>query len=146
MSRNSRRKKWKKEEVKRKVLEHLITLTEKGEETTKYKIQKALGVPLSTLLQAIKNLEEEGLVEHEEGKRGSHRCRLTLKGLTYCVDKRIIDSKRAVDVLLKMFKNNEVTEDEMLEEIESKLKRLNKELEELIEAVRMFRQKLKEIL
>ncbi|HDN74261.1 MAG TPA: hypothetical protein ENG16_04480 [Archaeoglobus sp.] len=81
-----REKKWKKEDVKRLILKYLA---EKGK-ATKYQIQKELElktklkIPFSTILQAMKDLENEGLIEYEIGKRGSHICRLTTTMIHLC--------------------------------------------------------------
>ena len=105
-----REKKWKKEEVRGKILEYLA----KEGEATKYKIQKDLKIPLATVLQVMKDLENEGLIEYKIGKRGGHVCRLTLNGLLYCLNKGTVDLERAKEIFLEMLKANGVTKDEII--------------------------------
>ncbi len=96
-----RKKKWRKEEVKELVLKYLA---EKGK-ATKYRIKEDLNIPIATVLQAMEDLKNEGLVEWEEKKeRGKHDCRLTLKGLIYCLNKRIISLERGKDLFIEFLK------------------------------------------
>ena len=109
-----RKKKWKKEEVKKKILAYLAKLPEsEAEKATKYKIKEDLGIPLSTVLNAVSELEKE-LLEHEVGRRGSHISRLTLKGLIYCVKNQIIDLKRAKDIFLKLLEHHGLSYEEIV--------------------------------
>ena len=93
-----RKKKWKKEEIKKEILKYLA----EKEEATKYKIMKDLEIPLSTILQAIGDLEEDGLIEYEIGKRESHICRLTFKGLLNSLKKGTIGFDLGKKVFSKM--------------------------------------------
>jgi len=95
----SKRKKWKKKEVKLKILKYLI---QKGEEITKYRIKKDLKIPLSTILQAMNELEENRIIKYEIGKRRSHRCYVTLKGILFSLKEQIIDIYKATDIIIKL--------------------------------------------
>ncbi len=110
---SNKKKKWKKEEVKKLILKYLV----EKEETTKYRIQKDLRIPLATILQAIKDLENEGLVKYKEGKRGSHICRLTLRGLIYCLNEGIINLEGAKEFFLKILEANGITRNEIIEKL-----------------------------
>lgn len=107
------RKKHRKEEVKEKILEYLG----ENREATKYRVKEDLRIPLSTVLHAVDDLEKEGLVEHSIGKRGSHVCSLTLKGLTRCLDKNIINLEDAKEVFLEMLGAKGMAKEEIMEKL-----------------------------
>jgi DNA-binding MarR family transcriptional regulator len=109
---------WKSQDAEVRVLKRLL----QGE-ATKYRIKEDLRIPLPTLLNVIRRLELDGLVEHRMGKkRRSHVCRLTSKGLIcFLKGKRPLSSlsfeelELAKQTLLRLLKEEGLTRDEIVQ-------------------------------
>ena len=101
-------------DVELKVLEYLCGRLS----ATKYRISKDLGIPLPTLLLAVRRMKEKGLIVYGLGKRRGHLCRLTWEGLMHLLkSKPDVDLEHAKDAFLAMLEEKGVSREELIERL-----------------------------
>jgi hypothetical protein len=107
-------KKWRGSDVELKVLEYLCGRPG----ATKYRVSKDLGIPLPTLLAAVRRMKGKGLVDYGLGKRRGHACRLTWRGLMQLLRSGPnVDLERAKDAFLAMLEERGVGRGELMERL-----------------------------